>query len=153
MIDDCKFRERLDVCVLSITLSNEAFSNQRSAISVQQSAFSNQRSAISVQQSAFSNQRSAISNQQSAISFIVISFINSAISLGGEGGIRTHGTVSRTQHFQCCQLSRSCTSPICPPPNQFIADCGLRIADCGLQDDDSGFVTSLRMNASQIASA
>src|SRR5262249_39449969 len=30
---------------------------------------------------------------------------------GGEGGIRTHGTVSRTQHFQCCQLSRSCTSP------------------------------------------
>src|SRR5215831_18259263 len=31
--------------------------------------------------------------------------------IGGEGGIRTHGTVSRTQHFQCCQLSRSCTSP------------------------------------------
>jgi hypothetical protein len=30
---------------------------------------------------------------------------------GGEGGIRTHGTVSRTQHFQCCQLSHSCTSP------------------------------------------
>ena len=33
---------------------------------------------------------------------------------GGEGGIRTHGTVSRTQHFQCCQLSRSCTSPKVP---------------------------------------
>jgi hypothetical protein len=32
-------------------------------------------------------------------------------SPGGEGGIRTHGTVSRTQHFQCCQLSHSCTSP------------------------------------------
>src|ERR1043165_2513240 len=31
---------------------------------------------------------------------------------GGEGGIRTHGTVSRTQHFQCCQFSHSCTSPI-----------------------------------------
>jgi hypothetical protein len=31
---------------------------------------------------------------------------------GGEGGIRTHGTVSRTQHFQCCQLSHSCTSPL-----------------------------------------
>jgi hypothetical protein len=30
---------------------------------------------------------------------------------GGEGGIRTHGTVSRTQHFQCCQFSHSCTSP------------------------------------------
>ena len=29
----------------------------------------------------------------------------------GEGGIRTHGTVSRTQHFQCCQFSHSCTSP------------------------------------------
>jgi hypothetical protein len=32
-------------------------------------------------------------------------------SRGGEGGIRTHGTVSRTQHFQCCQFSHSCTSP------------------------------------------
>src|SRR5215208_8544227 len=30
---------------------------------------------------------------------------------GGEGGIRTHGTVPRTQHFQCCQFSHSCTSP------------------------------------------
>ena len=35
----------------------------------------------------------------------------SAIVVGGEGGIRTHGTVSRTQHFQCCQFSHSCTSP------------------------------------------
>src|SRR5258706_2436704 len=30
---------------------------------------------------------------------------------GGEGGIRTHGTVSRSQHFQCCQFNHSCTSP------------------------------------------
>src|ERR1051326_8866204 len=30
---------------------------------------------------------------------------------GGEGGIRTHGTVPRTQHFQCCQFSHASTSP------------------------------------------
>ena len=29
----------------------------------------------------------------------------------GEGGIRTPGTVSRTQHFQCCTIGRSATSP------------------------------------------
>src|SRR4030095_715189 len=38
------------------------------------------------------------------------------ITTGGEGGIRTHGTVSRSQHFQCCQFNHSCTSPgdCCP---------------------------------------
>ncbi len=41
---------------------------------------------------------------------------------GGEGGIRTHGTVSRSQHFQCCQFNHSCTSPQ-------IADCKFRISD------------------------
>src|SRR6185295_11823673 len=35
-------------------------------------------------------------------------------SYGGEGGIRTHGTVSRSQHFQCCQFNHSCTSPELP---------------------------------------
>src|SRR5258708_710022 len=30
---------------------------------------------------------------------------------GGEGGIRTHGTGPRSQHFQCCQFNHSCTSP------------------------------------------
>src|SRR5438552_15374789 len=45
---------------------------------------------------------------------------------GGEGGIRTHGTVPRSQHFQCCQFNHSCTSP----QNGFrISDCGLRIAN------------------------
>ena len=29
----------------------------------------------------------------------------------GEGGIRTPGPVSRTQHFQCCTIGRSVTSP------------------------------------------
>ena len=29
----------------------------------------------------------------------------------GEGGIRTPGTVARTQHFQCCTIDRSVTSP------------------------------------------
>src|SRR5205085_92996 len=33
--------------------------------------------------------------------------------IDGEGGIRTHGTVPRTQHFQCCQFNHSCTSPNC----------------------------------------
>src|SRR6266571_6784724 len=36
---------------------------------------------------------------------------------GGEGGIRTHGTVSRSQHFQCCQFNHSCTSPAFPIAN------------------------------------
>ena len=44
---------------------------------------------------------------------------------GGEGGIRTHGTVSRTQHFQCCQFSHSCTSP----RELRIAELGLRIEE------------------------
>ena len=30
----------------------------------------------------------------------------------GEGGIRTPGEVSPTQHFQCCTIGRSVTSPI-----------------------------------------
>ncbi len=33
----------------------------------------------------------------------------------GEGGIRTHGTVSRTHAFQACQFSHSCTSPSALP--------------------------------------
>src|SRR5260370_38170584 len=42
---------------------------------------------------------------------------------GGEGGIRTHGTVPRSQHFQCCQFNHSCTSP----REEFrISDCELR---------------------------
>ena len=30
---------------------------------------------------------------------------------GGKGGIRTHGTLSSSQHFQCCQFNHSCTFP------------------------------------------
>src|SRR4030095_9027199 len=33
------------------------------------------------------------------------------ITTGGEAWIRPHGTVSRSQHFQCCQFNHSCTSP------------------------------------------
>ena len=29
----------------------------------------------------------------------------------GEGGIRTRGPLSRTQHFQCCTIGHSATSP------------------------------------------
>ena len=31
----------------------------------------------------------------------------------GEGGIRTRGGVSPTQHFQCCTIGHSVTSPMC----------------------------------------
>ena len=31
--------------------------------------------------------------------------------LCGEGGIRTPGPISETQHFQCCTIGRSVTSP------------------------------------------
>jgi hypothetical protein len=31
--------------------------------------------------------------------------------LNGEGGIRTRGGVSPTQHFQCCTIDHSVTSP------------------------------------------
>ena len=34
----------------------------------------------------------------------------------GEGGIRTPGTVSGTQHFQCCTIGHSVTSPESLPP-------------------------------------
>ena len=33
---------------------------------------------------------------------------------GGESGIRTHGTVSRTHAFQACALSHSAISPDAP---------------------------------------
>jgi hypothetical protein len=32
-------------------------------------------------------------------------------SISGEGGIRTRGGVTPTQHFQCCTFGRSVTSP------------------------------------------
>src|ERR1044071_7787669 len=31
--------------------------------------------------------------------------------IGGEGGIRTHGTVARTPHFECGAFDHSATSP------------------------------------------
>ncbi len=34
-----------------------------------------------------------------------------ASSMSGEGGIRTPGPLSETQHFQCCTIGRSVTSP------------------------------------------
>jgi hypothetical protein len=33
------------------------------------------------------------------------------VNAGGESGIRTHGTVSRTHAFQACALSHSAISP------------------------------------------
>src|SRR6266567_2223686 len=52
------------------------------------------------------------------------------IFYGGEGGIRTHGTVPRSQHFQCCQFNHSCTSPE-------IADFRLPIVDCVLRPTET----------------
>ena len=34
-----------------------------------------------------------------------------ASGMNGEGGIRTPGIISDTQHFQCCTIGRSVTSP------------------------------------------
>ena len=39
-----------------------------------------------------------------------------ASGMNGEGGIRTPGPISETQHFQCCTIGRSVTSP--SPSNQ-----------------------------------
>src|SRR4030095_1236663 len=37
---------------------------------------------------------------------------------GGGGGIRTHGTVARTRHFQCRTFGHSATPPLRPPKRQ-----------------------------------
>ena len=41
----------------------------------------------------------------------------------GEGGIRTPGPISETQHFQCCTIGRSVTSPrrVCQPTGCAVA--------------------------------
>src|SRR6266487_2323943 len=52
--------------------------------------------------------------------FLFLPFTLCPAVYGGEGGIRTHGTVPRSQHFQCCQFNHSCTSPAFP-----IAHCQL----------------------------
>ena len=44
----------------------------------------------------------------------------------GEGGIRTRGTLSRTQHFQCCTIGRSVTSPT----TESYLTAGLKSARC-----------------------
>jgi hypothetical protein len=67
---------------------------------------------LCVELTVFGKDQSEIGNQKSAMFY------------GGEGGIRTHGTVSRSQHFQCCQFNHSCTSP------RRISNCGFRIAKC-----------------------
>src|SRR5947199_465447 len=58
---------------------------------------------------------------------------------GGEGGIRTHGTVPRSQHFQCCQFNHSCTSP----REEF------RIADCGLRNSKTTAKKPKRLSSKQ----
>ncbi len=39
------------------------------------------------------------------------SLLSSAQVFSGAGGIRTLGTVTRTQHFQCCTIDHSVTAP------------------------------------------
>src|SRR5438067_6908404 len=60
---------------------------------------------------------------------------------GGEGGIRTHGTVPRSQHFQCCQFNHSCTSP----REEF------RISDCGLRSSKTTAKKPKRLSSKQSA--
>src|SRR5439155_13476034 len=60
-------------------------------------------------------------------------------SCGGEGGIRTHGTVPRSQHFQCCQFNHSCTSP----REEF------RISDCGLRNSKTTAKKPKRLSSKQ----
>ena len=62
-------------------------------------------------------------------------------SCGGEGGIRTHGTVPRSQHFQCCQFNHSCTSP----REEF------RISDCGLRNSKTTAKKPKRLSSKQSA--
>ena len=38
--------------------------------------------------------------------------VQSGWAAGGEGGIRTHGTVARTPHFECGAFDHSATSPL-----------------------------------------
>src|SRR6185503_16493836 len=59
-------------------------------------------------------------------------FIAHASLRGGEGGIRTHGTVPRSQHFQCCQFNHSCTSP-------------RRISDCEFRN--AKFTATMKLNS------
>ena len=53
--------------------------------------------------------------------------------ISGEGGIRTPGPLSETQHFQCCTIGRSATSPCV----------GFYLLDLAFASQDSqGFDTS-----------
>ncbi len=55
----------------------------------------------------------------------------------GEGGIRTPGAISDTQHFQCCTISRSATSPNYPRsarPRGSCEDIILRQNGCPLRE-------------------
>ena len=42
----------------------------------------------------------------------VMTSIASESGSGGEGGIRTHGAVARTPHFECGAFDHSATSPL-----------------------------------------
>ena len=42
---------------------------------------------------------------------IILSLFFNSLYCGGEGGIRTHGTVARTPHFECGAFDHSATSP------------------------------------------
>lgn len=51
-------------------------------------------------------------SKMNRIYFMLATMLTTTPSKGsGEGGIRTRGGVSPTQHFQCCTFGRSVTSP------------------------------------------
>ncbi len=52
-----------------------------------------------------------ILNAFTIFAIIWIRFLTVLFLTGGEGGIRTHGTLTSTQTFQVCRIGHSRTSP------------------------------------------
>jgi hypothetical protein len=50
-------------------------------------------------------------NQKLFRNRLIANTLRSLVLSNGEGGIRTRGELSPTQHFQCCAFGRSATSP------------------------------------------
>src|SRR5215203_7487354 len=65
------------------------------------------------------HKRDALSSPRKAKGPCGKRFCHTGRLVSGEGGIRTRGTVTRTQHFQCCTIDHSVTSPWAPPDTQY----------------------------------
>lgn len=65
----------------------------------------------------------------------------SLLLTSGEGGIRTPGTLSCTQHFQCCTINHSATSPFSVP--EFYSIFGEK-PEASSQEPEESWHTSFR---------